>query len=310
MPDWNEILEELKETEHDLRSKAKGSYDVVRRRYLSNLHDITGRNVIIYYSGWLQRGDLPKTAINDEDKNGFMTVFHNLDHTKGIDLLLHTPGGETGATESIVEYIRSMYGTDIRCFIPQLAMSGGTVIACACREIYMGKHSSLGPIDPQIGGVPAHGVIEEFDRAYKEIKKEQSKILVWHPILNKYTPAFIGKCEKAIEMTKTMVQSWLQSGMFENLESSEAETRSKKIVDKLSDSKEMKSHNRHLSAEYCKDLGLNIKFLEDYKELQDAVLSVHHSCMHTLSATPAFKIIENHTGKAFIQLTAQNLNQS
>ena len=86
MPDWNEILEELKETEHDLRSKAKGSYDVVRRRYLSNLHDITGRNVIIYYSGWLQRGDLPKTAINDEDKNGFMTVFHNLDHTKGIYL--------------------------------------------------------------------------------------------------------------------------------------------------------------------------------------------------------------------------------
>ena len=48
------------------------------------------------------------------------------------------------------------------------------MIACACREILMGKHSSLGPIDPQLGGVPAHGVIEEFERAIKEIKDDLS----------------------------------------------------------------------------------------------------------------------------------------
>jgi hypothetical protein len=35
--------------------------------------------------------------------------------------------------------------------------------------------------------------------------------------------------------------------------------------------------------------------------LQDAVLSLHHSCILTLNSTRAYKIIENHLGKAFIQ---------
>ena len=45
--------------------------------------------------------------------------------------------------------------------------------------------------------------------------------------------------------------------------------------------------------------------LEDNKKLRDAILSVHHTCIHTLTATPAFKIIENHEGKAYIQLASQ-----
>lgn len=51
-------------------------------------------------------------------------------------------------------------------------------------------------------------------------------------------------------------------------------------------------------------MGLNIEMLEANQDLQDAVLTVHHACIHTLSSTPAFKIIENHNGTAFIQ-TAQ-----
>ena len=38
--------------------------------------------------------------------------------------------------------------------------------------------------------------------------------------------------------------------------------------------------------------------------MQDAVLSVHHACIHTLAATQALKIIENHKGIAFIQQIA------
>ncbi len=36
----------------------------------------------------------------------------------------------------------------------------------------MGKHSSLGPIDPQIFGLPAHGIIEEFQRISTEITND------------------------------------------------------------------------------------------------------------------------------------------
>ncbi len=41
--------------------------------------------------------------------------------------------------------------------------------------------------------------------------------------------------------------------------------------------------------------------MEEEQDLQDAVLSLHHSCLHTLSATNAYKIIENHLGTAYIK---------
>ena len=36
----------------------------------------------------------------------------------------------------------------IHVFIHHMAMSGGTLMACAADEIYMGPYSSLGPTDP------------------------------------------------------------------------------------------------------------------------------------------------------------------
>ena len=306
MPDWNQILEEIGSHENHHKLLTVSGYDIVRRRYLQQFRELTNRNVILYYSGWLQK-HVSGTEINDEDKNGFMTVLHELNHSEGLDLILHTPGGDTSATESIVNYLRSIFGTDIRAFVPQLAMSGGTVIACACKEIYMGKHSSLGPIDPQIidphlGQVPAHGVIEEFERAFEEIKRDPDRVLVWQPILHKYTPAFIGRCEKAIEMTRNMVTEWLRTGMFADYGEEDALLISQNIAGKLTDYELLKTHDRHLPPEMCMSFGLNIRVLENESLLQDVVLSVHHACMHTFTGTPAFKMIENHTGKAFIKL--------
>lgn len=298
MPDWNQILNEI---------KASGStHDIIRRNYLEKLHNITGRNIIIYYSGWLQKRNVPGIEVNDADKNGFMTVIHQLDRTKGLDLLIHTPGGETAATESLVDYLRSMFGTDIRAFVPQIAMSAGTMIACSCKEIYMGKHSSLGPIDPQFRGTPAHGVVEEFERACEEIKNDPSRIPVWQSILAKYSPAFIGECEKAIEWSTEIVKEWLLTGMFSGRRTKAKIKKVAKIVSELSDHALSKSHARHLSVKKCKEIGLNVIELENDHNLQEAVLSVHHTCIHTLSSTPAFKIIENHIGRAYIQI-AQNV---
>lgn len=301
MPDWNQILGEISNVEGNLRSTS--ALDTIRRDYLAKLHQLTDRNVIIYYSGWLQKPGIQGTEINDEDKNGFMTVFHEIDHSKGLDLILHTPGGETGAPESLVDYLRSVFGTNIRAFVPQLAMSGGTVIACGCKEIYMGKHSSLGPIDPQIGNIPVQGVVQEFKRASDEIKADPDTFLVWQPILSKYEPAFIGRCEKALVMVEDMVKGWLSTGMFENED--DAEARGSHIANRLVNYEFFKSHDRHITPEDCQDIGLKIRFLEEEPDLQDAVLSVHHACIHTLAGSRVFKIIENHTGKAFMQNAPQ-----
>lgn len=295
MPNWHEILDELKE--------AGSTHDVVRRRYLQKLHKVTGRNIILYYSGWLQKPDMPGAIVCDADKNGLMTVIHKLDPKKGLDILLHTPGGETAATESIVDYLRSIFGTNIRAIIPQLAMSAGTMIACACSEIVMGKQSSLGPIDPQFRGMPAHGVVEEFKQAYEEIKADPPKMAVWQPIIAKYTPTLVGECEKSIKWSNEMAREWLKTGMFKN--DAKGDAKIHLIIEGLGSHALTLSHARHLSAQTCREMGLKVLFLEDDDKLQDAVLSVHHACIHTLAATQAFKIIENHKGIAFIQAIQQ-----
>ncbi len=296
MPNWKDLLDEV---------KATGSpHDVVRRKYLQRLHRLTGRNVIVYYSGWLQKGELERQGftgfgVDDSDKNGFMTAVHGLDRSKGLDLVLHTPGGEMAATESLVDYLRAMFGTDIRAIVPQLAMSAGTMIALSCSEIVMGKHSSLGPIDPQIAGIPAHGVIEEFRRAREEIKADASMIPLWQAVIAKYPAAFIGECEKAIALADEMVRQWLITGVFAN--DPRAERKANKVIRELGDHALTKSHERHISMDRASKLDLKLTALEDDDRLQEAVLTVHHACVQTLAATPAFKIIENHKGVAFIQ---------
>ena len=295
MPNWKEILDEIQAT--------GSTHDFIRRKYLERLYDTTKRNVIIYYSGWLQKPNLPGIEVNDADKDGFMNAIYDLDPSKGLDLLLHTPGGDAAATESLVDYLHSVFGYNIRAIVPQLALSAGTMIACACKEIIMGEHSSLGPIDPQLRGIPTHGVVEEFNRAKKEVKEDPSAIPIWQPIIAKYSPAFIGECEKAIVWSEKMVTDWLVSGMFRD--KTRAKARANQVLKELGSHALTKSHSRHISLAKCRQIGFEIRRLEDEPDLQDAVLSVHHACIHTLSSTGAYKIIENQKGKAFIQIVQQ-----
>lgn len=241
---------------------------------------------------------LTGTEVNDSDKNGFMATIHQLDRSKGLDLLLHTPGGDVAATESLVDYLRSMFGTDIRAIVPQLALSAGTMIALSTKQVVMGKHSSLGPIDPQIGGLPAHGIIEEFNKAKEEISQDASTIPVWQPIIAKYPPTFVGECAKAIDWADVMVRNWLVSGMFADRDDPKAAA--EKVMSELASHALTLSHSRHISAEKATELGIEVASLEADEALQEAVLTVHHACIQTLAETPAFKIIENHNGIAFI----------
>lgn len=283
-------------------AQAQGALDLVRRKYLQALRDNTGRNVIAYYSGFLSKPDIAQTEITDEDKNGFMMAIHSIgsqDRKRGLDLILHTPGGSVAATESLVDYLRQMFGKDVRAIVPQIAMSAGTMIACSCKEILMARHANLGPIDPHLRGLPAYGVQEEFKRAVKEVTKDPGTIPIWQSIISRYGPTFLSQCENAIEWSKILVEKQLQDVMFDG--DPKASQKAKAIVRKLTDYRGNKTHHRHIHVEELQKMGLNVKRIEDDQTLQDVVLTVHHCFMHTLMNTPTFKIIENHKGSAFVK---------
>ncbi len=298
MPNWNDVLTEINSVRAQIA--AASPLDIVRRKYLDELHTYTGRNVIAYYSAWLQRGpNTPNLSINDSDKNAFMAAVHGLDRTKGLDLILHTPGGSIAAAESLVDYLRRMFGTNIRAIVPQIAMSAGTMMACACREIVMGKQSNLGPIDPQMNGMPATGVLREFEQAINEIKGDPARIAVWQVIIGKYHPSFLQQCKNAIEWSKTVVEDWLRTGMFDG--DRRAAAKAARIVKELTDDDAMKNHGRHVHIDQCRALKLRIVDLEADPQLQDLVLTTHHAFMQTLGeAGHVTKIVENQRGVALV----------
>lgn len=298
MPSWNQVLKELK------NSPRKDSLDYIRRKYLKRLSSHRGRNVIAYYSGWLQRPGLAKCSINDDDKNGLMAAVHKLDKSKGLDLILHTPGGDMAATESIIDYLYRMFDGDIVAIIPQLAMSGGTMIACSCKKIVMGKQSNIGPIDPQFGGIPAHGVIKEFEEAIQAVTDDPNSIPIWQTIIGKYHPTFIGECKNAINLSSEMVKKSLIEVMFKG--DADAESKAEKVVTFLNEHEDSKTHARHIHIDEVKNCGLLIDDLEDDQTFQDLVLTVHHCFMHTFGNSPAIKIVENHMGNAVVAMAQDN----
>lgn len=284
MPSWGEIQQQI---------YTSSPYDQLRCKYVNQISDKTGRNVIIYYSGWLQKPSLssPSFSISDDDKNGFMISCHGLDRSKGLDLILHTPGGCVAATESLIDYLYSMFEGDIRAIIPQLSMSGGTLLAVSCKEIIMGRESSLGPVDPQFGQFAAQSYLNEFERAVKEITENPQRLVIWQQILGKLNPGFLTTCQNALEWSKEILVNSLKRVMLKD--TSNQRKQIDKIVSLLWNQKVSKNHSRHINKEQAKNAGLVVRDLEEDNDLQDLILSLHHLLCLTFQQTSLLKIISS-----------------
>lgn len=293
MPSWSSILKDV-----DASADVQRTLYHKRQEYFNTISSITGRNVIAYYSGWLKYPQAPNISINELDKNAFMEVVYGLDRSKGLDIILHTPGGELAATESIVTYLKRMFNNNIRAIIPQISMSAGTMMAMSCQSIIMGEQSSLGPIDPQLGGIACQAVLDEFKDAVKQISQEPSSLGLWQVIISKYDPTFLTACQNAITWSGKLATQWLTE-VNPNINV-------KKVLDAFFNHRHSFSHAKHMSKGECKNAGLPIVDLENDQNLQDAVLSLHHCFMIFFDKFLVSKAVENQNGGSFIQQFQQN----
>jgi ClpP class serine protease len=95
--------------------------------------------------------------INDSEE--VLRAIHMTDEDVPLDIVLHTPGGLVLAAVQIAHAIRA-HNAKVTVFVPHYAMSGGTLVALSANEIVMCRHSVLGPIDPQLGQMPAASLIK------------------------------------------------------------------------------------------------------------------------------------------------------
>jgi ClpP class serine protease len=100
--------------------------------------------------------------IDLEDAQTIIGAIKETPRDRPIDLIIHTPGGLVLAAMQIARAVEA-HPAKVTVFVPVYAMSGGTLIALAADQIVLGEFSVLGPIDPQIVGLPAASIVKARD---------------------------------------------------------------------------------------------------------------------------------------------------
>jgi ClpP class serine protease len=98
-------------------------------------------------------------SISIDDSEAVLRAIRLTPAEQPIDVILHTPGGLVLAAEQIAKALVEHKGK-VTVFVPHYAMSGGTLIALAADEIVMDANAVLGPVDPQLGDMPAASIVK------------------------------------------------------------------------------------------------------------------------------------------------------
>jgi len=297
MPEFKDIINEISRVTKPVYTPL----DDTRQKYIKLLSKHTGRDTIVYSGKW--NGPANITSINNSDIHKFMSVLAGLNNDN-LDLIIHTNGGDPNAADAIMRYLRKKY-THIRAIIPQNAMSAGTIMACGCDSIVMGKHSFMGPIDPQfilstplgVRAFPAYSFIEQFEQAKQEVSKDPTTLKAWLPILQSLAPAMLVEAKKSIQFTKEIVEEFLDKYMFQGNDKASAT----RISDYLSDHGNFNTHGKKLDSDYMKKLGLNIEDLESDQTFQDLLLSVFHATELCFLKSAAVKIVANNADRFYVE---------
>jgi ClpP class serine protease len=152
--------------------------DAMRRRKIADIEKKRGSRVIlmVYRQETMRFLGFPLMRYIDmNDSEAVLRAIHMTDNDVPLDIVLHTPGGLVLAATQIARAVKAHRGK-VTVFVPHMATSGGTLIALAADEIVMCEHSVLGPIDPQVDGMPAASLMRVAEQ--KPIAEVDDKTLI------------------------------------------------------------------------------------------------------------------------------------
>lgn len=302
MASWSELLRDF----HSNVGKNPNWLDDNLKKKLSEISQLrNGKTVIFYASAFLQKKDANNlsTSITREDINGFMNAIYGADVGNGLTLILHTPGGDLYAVESIVDYLHAKFN-HIGVIVPYLAMSGGAMISLASNRVILGKQSQLGPIDPQFSignkAYSARAIQETFHKAKDDIQSDVKLGHLWAPILQSMGPSLILEAEKVLSYSQELVEKWLNERMF-NDEKEREKTISN--IAKYFNAENTENygrvhvHGQRIGLQKLEEFKVKVDPLEDNQELQTAVLTAYHLMTLIFETSPSLKFIASDKGK-------------
>jgi len=162
-----------------------------------------------------------------------------------------------------------------------LALSGNNII--------LHPSASLGPIDPQINGIPARSIKRGFEKVKRIIMEEGPEALpAYIPLIEKYSLDLLELCDDSEKLSKELVGSWLKQYMFKDRAT---QSTIRKAVNYFSNYDKHLLHSRPLVYDKLKSLKLNVYIAED--PLRDLLWESYILINGFFNITPFVKLYES-----------------
>jgi hypothetical protein len=238
-----------------------------RKLLYQKLEKLLGRPVVSFFTSF----EYP-VMLEDSDAVMLEGLLQTCNLSKGIALVINSPGGWGLTAERIINICRSYSGTkEYIALVPGKAKSAATMICLGASKIIMGRTSELGTVDPQltikekdkISRFSVYNVVKSYERLFENAVKEKGGNL--QPYLQQlanYDERDIAEYRTSLALSDDIAVKALKTGMLQKLSE---DIIKKKIGIFLIPEERAKVHGRPINAEEALSCDLNI----DIKEVRD-----------------------------------------
>lgn len=234
----------------------------IRQDLIRQLEEIFKRNVITFFTSF----DFARSSISNSDAEMIEEILHCCCQTRGILLILDSPGGDAMAAERIANVCRSYAKNDFEVLVPHMAKSAATMICFGAGKIHMSDTSELGPVDPQVGYFDDRNnqvviAAAEYVRSYDSLMEgaiaatEDQRIEPILQQLSRYDARYVETLRSALDLSEDISVKLLESGMMNGTAREEIKRRIAPFLLQ----KETKSHGRMITRAEAAACGLKIE---------------------------------------------------
>jgi hypothetical protein len=252
------IYQKVKEEQLQIHPTRKPLYE--------KLEKLIGRPVISFLTSFTY-----PVMIEDGDAEMLEGVMQVCDFSKGVALIINSPGGIGLEAERIINVLRSYSGTgEYTTLVPAKAKSAATMICLGASKIVMGKTSELGTVDPQVtikerdkvSRFSVYNIVKSYENLFERAVRETGHLEPYLQQLANYDEREIAEYKTALSLSDDIAVRALKACMLKDLPEADIK---KKIGIFLIPETRAKVHGRPISAEDAVNCGLTI----DVKTVND-----------------------------------------
>jgi hypothetical protein len=253
-----------------------------------------GRTLVTFFTSFNHFVD-----IDNDDCDMLQSVLQHIDVSKGLALMISSPGGDGLAAERIVNTCRAYSGSgDYWAIVPGQAKSAATIICMGASKIFMAAPSELGPVDPQIirrepSGIrqfSAYSLVAGYEKLFNEAVKSKGNLEPFIQQLQKYDVRDINTYSNLIKLSESIAVKILKSGCMH----SKSESQIKKAIEIFLDPKKGTiSHGRSINRDEARECGLCIEDLDVNSKSWRTIYDLYVRTEQYVSSLSAAKSVES-----------------